>query len=131
MKKVLFVCLMNMCRSRTGEDLYKHSRHLKVRSAGTDEGAVVPVTPKMVEWADTVYCFEEYQRDHLRKMCKSNKSKVVCLYIPDRFPRGDRILVELITMRLEKDLGKVVYHDNREDFFSQSYRYLLPSESKA
>jgi predicted protein tyrosine phosphatase len=103
--RLLFVCTANICRSPTGEDVYKDQPGFEARSAGTDEDYVtVPISKELIEWADVVFCMEPH---HSRKVLKLNpkaKDKVAILNIPDIYYRGHPELVKTIEHRVSKFL---------------------------
>ena len=63
--KLLFVCSQNKRRSLTAEKIFDGINGHTVRSAGTENNARIKVTPRMIGWADIVFCFE---KKHLRRL---------------------------------------------------------------
>ena len=103
MEKMLFVCLGNLDRSPTAEDLFKNHKKCDVKSCGISESAAQPVTQELVEWADTIFVMESWHRDTLLKRFPSLVNKpIINLSIPDFFMRGDPRLIELLKERLEQ-----------------------------
>lgn len=51
-ERILFVCTANRDRSPTAEDLYANDARYEVRSAGTWQYAVTPISDELVAWAD-------------------------------------------------------------------------------
>jgi len=51
-KKVLFVCTAGILRSATGARLY--APKYNTRAAGTMEGALVPLSTDLLDWADEI-----------------------------------------------------------------------------
>ena len=62
--KLLFVCSRNRRRSLTGERLFDGVAGYEARSAGTQPGARVPLTPGLLGWADVIFFME---RSHLNR----------------------------------------------------------------
>ena len=93
MRRILFVCTANQCRSRTAEDLYVQDPRYQVISAGTDvceaEPDERPVTRELVDWAELIVAMEPYHKRVLIERFPGCESKIVVLNIPDRFCRGD------------------------------------------
>lgn len=107
-KKVLFVCLMNRCRSKTGEDLFKDIPGLQVQSAGVSDDAERVVTRRMVQKADIVFCFETYQKKCLMMLRgRRRKPRIVCLDILDQYARGDFRLTYLLRDTVPRYLSEV------------------------
>jgi len=62
MIKILFVCKMNVDRSRTAEEIYQNHPQLEVKSAGIAWNALQPVTPELLTWATVILCMEEWHK---------------------------------------------------------------------
>src|SRR5438552_12013783 len=99
MPRVLFICSQNRLRSPTAERVFSTWPGIEVKSAGLDALASVPVSPELLEWAQTVFLMEKSHRNKLsRKFRKHLKSqKVVCLNIPDEYEYMDEGLIRLLT----------------------------------
>lgn len=104
----MFVCTQNRFRSRTAEELYRGCRDIEVRSAGVARDARIPLTSDLLEWADLVFVFERGHRNIIHKHFPQlyPQKKIVCLYVPDQFDYMSPELVDLLTERLERYLGK-------------------------
>ena len=51
-KRVVFVCSMGILRSATAARLYAHKHN--TRAAGTDNDALVQLSPTLIAWADEI-----------------------------------------------------------------------------
>ena len=85
--KLLFLCSRNKQRSLTAEKLFHGQNGHTVRSAGTETGARVKVTPGLLGWADIIYCME---KKHVRRIMDKygdilHDKKIICLNIPDDY----------------------------------------------
>jgi predicted protein tyrosine phosphatase len=113
-KRVLFVCHQNQVRSRTAEEVYRGRSDLEVRSAGIAEYAAVPLTGELLDWADWVFVFSKRQQRivEARYGDRSDRKKLVCLGLPDRFEYKSPELVSRLTGKLGRYLG-VPGHNER------------------
>ena len=102
MKHILFVCSQNKLRSPTAEAIFSDKEGFKVQSAGLNNDAEIPLTPELVEWADTIFVMENAQRNKLRKKYRKslNKQKVICLEIPDEYEYMDTELISILKHKL-------------------------------
>lgn len=94
--KILFVCSRNRLRSLTAEHLFHERYGHEARSAGTEPGARIRLTPGHLGWADLVVAME---KRHVRRMRDRfgdslAEKEVVCLHVPDEFDYMDRELVD-------------------------------------
>jgi predicted protein tyrosine phosphatase len=105
-KRVLFICRLNRHRSATAERIFGKRNDLDVRSAGTEEDALVRVNTRMLDWADVIFAMDELQRDSLRRMFPSHPAleQIICLDIPDEFVFLQPKLVELLQERVPQYL---------------------------
>lgn len=99
---VLFVCGKNRLRSPTAEQVFADWEGLETSSAGVNRDADCPVTPELLEWADTVLVMEA---SHRRKLTAQfgpslRGKRVVCLNIPDNFEFMQPALVELLLAKV-------------------------------
>lgn len=83
-KKVVFICSMGILRSATGARIYAHKYN--TRTAGTYSDALIPLSEKLIAWADELvfvnrenYDFMERRMDD--KLLEELSIKV--LNIPD------------------------------------------------
>src|SRR3982751_2132181 len=86
-KRVLFVCRLNRHRSATAERIFCKRKDLDVRSAGTEEDALVRVNGRMLDWAELIFVMDPMQLESLRRMFPSHPAveRIICLEIPDVF----------------------------------------------
>jgi predicted protein tyrosine phosphatase len=104
--RVLFVCRLNRHRSATAERLFCKRPDLDVRSAGTNEDAMVQVNERMLEWADIIFAMDEEEHANLNNMFPNHPAlgRIVCLEIPDVFGFNDPELVRLLEERVPAHL---------------------------
>ena len=57
-KKVVFVCSAGILRSATAARIYAHKYN--TRSAGSEDYALIPVTERLLAWANEVVFVNEY-----------------------------------------------------------------------
>jgi predicted protein tyrosine phosphatase len=97
-RRVLFICRLNRHRSATAERIFCKRADLEVRSAGTEDDALVRVNVRMLEWADVIFTMDEQQRQALERMFPSHPAldRLICLGIPDDFTFLDPELVRLL-----------------------------------
>lgn len=100
--KLLFVCSANQWRSPTAESLFKGHPRYEARSAGTEPGARIKITPGHVGWADLIFCMEKKHSDRLRERFADQLpgKTLVTLRIPDDFRFMDPELIELLRTEL-------------------------------
>ncbi len=105
-RKVLFICQFNRCRSATAERLYCKRPDLDVRSAGTSDDALVRVTRRMLDWADVIFTMDPEQQRALSRMFPAHPSLagLICLDIPDEYGFLDPELVRLLEERVPPHL---------------------------
>jgi len=108
--RVLFVCTANKLRSPTAEDLFKDFGGLDVLSAGTDAEAPRPLTKELVASADLIFAMETHHRERIRKKYKPRPAdnRIITLYIPDEYERGDPELVALLKDKVEPRLTSIL-----------------------
>ena len=95
---MLFVCSQNQLRSPTAEQVFSSWPGIEVASAGTDRTAAVPVSPELLQWADTIFVMERTHLNRLRKRFGAylKDQRVICLSIPDEFEYMDPRLIKLL-----------------------------------
>ena len=106
MHRVLFICSQNRLRSPTAEQVFSTWPGVETSSAGLDRQASVPVSPELLEWADTIFVMERTHRAKLSRMFgKYIKSqRVICLHIPDEYEFMDERLIRLLKVLVPKHL---------------------------
>lgn len=107
MKKVLFVCSQNRLRSPTAEHVFGGRVNLEAASAGLNNGADVPLSVELIEWADIIFVMEKIHRSKLSKRFKPHlkNKRVVCLDIPDEYEYMEPELVKLLEHKVGRLLG--------------------------
>lgn len=95
---VLFVCSRNKWRSRTAETIFKNSATHVVKSAGTEPGARIKITAKLVAWADIIFVMENKHRQRIKDRFNQEirTKQVVVLDIADAYGYMDEELIEII-----------------------------------
>lgn len=106
---LLFICSRNQWRSPTAEEIYKNHPDRIVRSAGTENGARIRVTEKMILWADLLFVMEKKHKQRLFEKFPETllHKQVIVLEIPDEYPFMDPELVEMIKLSVEEHLPKM------------------------
>lgn len=89
-------------RSPTAEAIFTDQKGFEVLSAGLKNDAEVPLTPELVEWADTIFVMEKNQRNKLQKKFRKSitKQRVICLDIPDDYEYMQAELIEILDHKL-------------------------------
>ena len=108
--KLLFICSQNRRRSLTAEHIFDGVDGHLARSAGTEEGARIRVTPGHLGWADVIFVMEKRHQDRLRAKFRQELigKRVVCLHIADSYSYMDDALVR----QLETTVATYL-HDNQ------------------
>jgi predicted protein tyrosine phosphatase len=97
-KRVLCVCTGGILRSATAAEVLSHSYNCNTRACGIrGDLSLVPISRRLVEWADEIVCFEPWHCEALRTM---TDKPIYCLGIDDGYAFRDADLIELIRMRL-------------------------------
>lgn len=106
MHRVLFICSQNRLRSPTAEQIFSDWPGIETSSAGLDPQASVPVSPELLEWADTIFVMEQTHRTKLsRKFGRYLKSqRVICLNIPDEYEFMNEELIRRLKVLVPKHL---------------------------
>ena len=108
--KLLFICSQNRRRSLTAERLFDGVGGHLARSAGTEEGARIRVTPGHLGWADVIFVMEKRHQDRLRTKFRQALvgKRIICLRIADEYGYMDDALVRLLETSVAPYL-----HDNQ------------------
>jgi predicted protein tyrosine phosphatase len=107
-ERILFVCTANIDRSPTAENLYAGDPRYEVLSAGTAPFAIVPVSQRILEWADRIFVMNEREDRHKTDILQRFPEltlNIVDLDIEDRWYRGDPELVDRLLQKLTPHLG--------------------------
>lgn len=85
--KLLFVCSRNRKRSLTAEKIFARRPGFDVRSAGTQPGARVAVTARLIGWADVIFCMEKSHiaRMRLKFADAMTGKRIIALHILDDY----------------------------------------------
>ena len=94
----------------TAERLFDGVDGHQARSAGTEEGARIRVTPGHLGWADIVFVMEKRHQERLRAKYRQELlgKRIICLHIADLYDYMDDILIRelerTVTMHLYESL---------------------------
>lgn len=87
-KRVLFVCSMGILRSATGARLYAYKYN--TRSCGTWDDALIPLTLKLLSWANEIVFVNKQNYEGACKkfgdLSKNYEGTIKILDIPDMYP---------------------------------------------
>ena len=102
--KILFVCSRNRRRSLTAETIFQDEPAWEVRSAGTENGARIKVTPGLLGWADVIVVMEKRHKERLRqKYAEELAGKpCACLFIADDYEFMEAALVEILREKMRE-----------------------------
>jgi predicted protein tyrosine phosphatase len=107
-QKLLFICSRNQWRSPTAEALFKQSQVYDARSAGTEAGARIKLTPGLLHWADHIFVMEKRHLQRIRQkypdIVQALDQPIVILNISDDYGLMDEELIETLRSRLSEDL---------------------------
>ncbi|TQV74359.1 low molecular weight protein tyrosine phosphatase family protein [Denitrobaculum tricleocarpae] len=94
----LFVCSRNQWRSPTGEEVWRKTPGVEVRSTGTSRNARRRMTLVDIRWADLILVMEEKHKSRIRAEFRDEvRFKALhVLDIPDDYAFMDPELVEII-----------------------------------
>jgi predicted protein tyrosine phosphatase len=103
---LLFICSANLLRSPTAETVFSNYPGINAISAGTNAGAVTPVSGDLIEWADVIFVMEESHRSKITKKYGEllKDKRLVCLDIPDNYEYMQPELVRLLEAKVSKYL---------------------------
>ncbi|MDQ6481510.1 protein tyrosine phosphatase [Dyadobacter sp. LHD-138] len=95
---LLFVCSRNQWRSPTAEEIYKNNSEHQVRSAGTESGARIKLTARLVSWADIIFVMEKKHKQRITEKFpdKAWQSEIVVLDTMDHYQFMDPELMDMI-----------------------------------
>lgn len=103
---VLFVCGKNRLRSPTAEHVFADWEGLETSSAGVNRDADSPVTPELLDWADTILVMEPSHRAKLAAQfgARLRGKRIASLDIPDDYEYMQPALVELLLAKVPRYL---------------------------
>ena len=103
---VLFICSQNRLRSPTAEQIFSTWPNVETESAGIGHDANVPVTPALLNWANTIFVMEKTHKNKLSKKFGSylHGKRVICLEIPDDYDYMQPELIKLLQSKVGKFL---------------------------
>lgn len=105
-RNVLFICSQNRLRSPTAEHIFSEWPGIEVQSAGLNQGAEVPVSPEILDWAELIFVMEKAHRNKLAKQFQRHLrgKRVICLDIPDEYEYMDPVLIQLLKQKATRFL---------------------------
>lgn len=117
--KLLFICSQNRRRSLTAERIFDGTDGHRARSAGTEEGARIRVTPGHLGWADMIFVMEKRHQDRLRAKFRQKLigKRIICLHIADVYGFMDDALIRLLETTVGAHLQEGQGTDVRESHF--------------
>jgi len=88
---LLFICSRNKWRSRTAETIFRNHQQFYVKSAGTDQNAIVKINTKLITWADLLFVVEKKHKIiiHQKYSEITREKEIVVLNIPDDYQYMD------------------------------------------
>jgi len=107
----LFVCMANMQRSPTAEEIARglakaNGLPVITKSAGVSPLAERPITKELAREADLIFVMEEYMKNFIIQSYDIEPGRIVNLGIPDIYERGEHQLVKILTESLKPFLYK-------------------------
>lgn len=103
--KILFVCTLNRARSVVAERLYRGTRGMQVRSAGTSDRAAHQLNEDDLAWADRVVVFEPAHERWIRETFTGDLPEIVDAGVRDDFNPSDPALIAALRDALDPLLG--------------------------
>ncbi|KXB05888.1 hypothetical protein AKJ51_04580 [candidate division MSBL1 archaeon SCGC-AAA382A20] len=90
---VLFVCLANLQRSPTAEDMIEKraADDINVKSAGVYSSAVTKINHELLDWADNIYVMTKGIKDRIESEYPNwaSEKDIKVLGIKDLYRRGE------------------------------------------
>lgn len=97
---ILFICSRNKWRSRTAETIFQQNQDHVFRSAGTENGARIKVSERLICWADVIFVMEKRHKQRLQD--KFNQllaaKDIIVLDIEDNYQYMDEELIEALKL---------------------------------
>ncbi len=105
---IIFICSRNQWRSPTGEQVWRKTPGLFVRSAGTSPNARRTVNTKDIGWADLIFVMEEKHKSRLRAAFPgpTKYTAIHVLDIPDEYQKNDPELIDLLRSGTEDIIAR-------------------------
>ena len=102
----LFVCMANMNRSPTAEEVFRGLAKskgipVKTESAGLSFLSSQGLNKHLVSEADLIFVMENYMKDQIIQIYNVDPGKIIVLDIPDIYERNDPVLVKILLDALE------------------------------
>jgi predicted protein tyrosine phosphatase len=98
--RVLFICSGNLERSPTAEQVFRAWPELDVKSAGTEESAMNPLTGEVIDWADMIFAMEENHKRRVLEINPDAAGKITVLGIEDVYYRNDPGLIKILRKKV-------------------------------
>lgn len=92
---------MNLCRSVTGEKIFKD--RYKTKSAGISKDAQHEITQEDLDWADAIIVMETYMKRDIERWFDCKKP-IYVLDIPDIYPPMNEELIIELEKRVPKNI---------------------------
>jgi predicted protein tyrosine phosphatase len=104
-QNILFLCYGNLNRSPTATDICRKiakQKNLEINavSAGIAGYAENPLTKDAADQADMIFVMEDYMQTLLQEHYGQKPEKIICLNIPDIYPRNDPELIRILAKEL-------------------------------
>ncbi|MBC2593086.1 protein tyrosine phosphatase [Ruficoccus amylovorans] len=99
-RKLLFVCSMNKCRSLTAEKMLQRSDCYQVRSRGTAKGARIRLTDQDIGWADAIFTMEKKHTELIRTRFRTSGKPLTTLFIKDIYQPMEPALQDVLRTKL-------------------------------
>ncbi len=100
---ILFVCSRNKWRSRTAEEIFKNHGQHQIRSAGTASSARIPLSQKLINWADLIFVMEKRHKVIMleRFTVGNDADRIIIMDIPDEYTFMDEELIVILKAGVE------------------------------
>ena len=104
MKRLLFVCSENRLRSPTAEAVFSEYEGVEAIGAGTNIGAVTPVSGDLIEWADFILVMEKSHRNIISEKYREllKDKRLIVLDIPDIYNCMQPELIQLLKAKVSR-----------------------------
>jgi predicted protein tyrosine phosphatase len=104
-KTYLFICMANMQRSPTAEDVARglaqaNGVPAKAKSAGISPLAEQPINRELAKEADLIFVMEGFMKQYIEESYQVEPGRIIVLGIPDVYERNEPQLVRILTEML-------------------------------